>query len=178
LFDEIQYSWPLLAGLMLAASKNQGELNVIDFGGSLGSTYFQNRKFLDGVLTSWNVVEQAHFVDCGKREVADDHLSFFESIEDCIRVQKPNVLILGSVLQYLEKPFEFIEIICGYSFPFVIIDRTPTKPQIDKITIQRYQTDINSFTYPCWIFNEQKLCASFQGYLLVEKFDSITTPFK
>ena len=36
LFDEIEYSWPLLSGLMLAAAKRNGELNVLDFGGSLG----------------------------------------------------------------------------------------------------------------------------------------------
>ena len=46
LFDEIEYSWPLLAGLMWAAASNGGKLNVLDFGGALGSSYYQNRKFL------------------------------------------------------------------------------------------------------------------------------------
>jgi len=38
LFDAIQYSWPLLTGLMMAAAKGKGKINVLDFGGSLGST--------------------------------------------------------------------------------------------------------------------------------------------
>lgn len=45
LFDKINYSWPLLAGLLWIASQKADRLNLIDFGGSLGSSYFQNRKF-------------------------------------------------------------------------------------------------------------------------------------
>ena len=66
LFDTIEYSWPLLSGLMLAAAKNKGSLNVVDFGGSLGSSYFQNRFYLRELESvSWNVIEQPAFVDCG-----------------------------------------------------------------------------------------------------------------
>ena len=52
LFDEIQYSWPVLAGLLWAASSGGNELNVLDFGGSLGTSYFQNRGFLQHVAHS------------------------------------------------------------------------------------------------------------------------------
>src|ERR1700710_2101728 len=48
LFSEIQYSWPLLSALLWIITINKGKLKVADFGGSLGSTYFQNRKFLLG----------------------------------------------------------------------------------------------------------------------------------
>ena len=33
IFDEIQYSWQLLAGLMFASAKSGGVLKVLDFGG-------------------------------------------------------------------------------------------------------------------------------------------------
>ena len=49
LFDEVQYSWPVTAGLMWVAARNGGRLSVLDFGGSLGSSYFQNREFLEGI---------------------------------------------------------------------------------------------------------------------------------
>jgi putative methyltransferase (TIGR04325 family) len=39
LFDEIQYAWPLLTSLMWVAAQAKGILNVLDFGGSLGTTY-------------------------------------------------------------------------------------------------------------------------------------------
>jgi putative methyltransferase (TIGR04325 family) len=58
LFDEIQYSWPLLAGLMWTAAQNNSHLNVLDFGGSLGSSYYQNRTFLSTLdHVRWNIVE-------------------------------------------------------------------------------------------------------------------------
>jgi putative methyltransferase (TIGR04325 family) len=47
LFDKIEYSWELLAALMWIAAQNKGELHLIDFGGSLGSSYYQNKSFLD-----------------------------------------------------------------------------------------------------------------------------------
>src|ERR1700686_2222088 len=43
LFDKIEYSWPLLAGLLWVASREGNRLNLVDFGGSLGSSYYQNR---------------------------------------------------------------------------------------------------------------------------------------
>ena len=46
LFDTIRYSWPLLSDLLRAASEDQNHLSVLDFGGSLGSSYYQNRVFL------------------------------------------------------------------------------------------------------------------------------------
>src|SRR5215475_3829712 len=49
LFDRIEYSWPLLAALMWVAARNKGKLTVADFGGSLGSSYFQNKVFLEGL---------------------------------------------------------------------------------------------------------------------------------
>src|SRR4030066_2158784 len=63
LFDKIQYSWPLLAGLLWIASPNDNRLSLLDFGGSLGTTYFQNVKFLNHLKElSWSIVEQEKFV--------------------------------------------------------------------------------------------------------------------
>jgi len=45
LFDKVQYSWPLLAGLLWIASRNNNRLTLLDFGGSLGTSYFQNKLF-------------------------------------------------------------------------------------------------------------------------------------
>ena len=56
-------------------------VNILDFGGSLGSSYFQNRKLLEGIPVEWNVVEQANFVDYGRREVPE--INFHYKISDC-----------------------------------------------------------------------------------------------
>src|SRR5690349_12566766 len=40
-FVETQYSFPVLAALLRAGTEDHGRLSVLDFGGSLGSSYFQ-----------------------------------------------------------------------------------------------------------------------------------------
>ena len=59
LFDQVEHSFPLLAGLLRAALSQQGELVVLDFGGALGSTYLQCREFLTPLKRLvWCIVEQ------------------------------------------------------------------------------------------------------------------------
>lgn len=85
LFDKVQYAWPLLSSLMWVAAQAKGKLNVLDFGGSLGSTYFQNRAFLRRLSdVRWNIVEQPKYVEMGKKWFEDDHLKFYLRIEDCL----------------------------------------------------------------------------------------------
>src|SRR3546814_11444165 len=58
-------------------------LDVIDFGGSLGSTYRQCRPLLDAVQhLQWHVVAQPHFVEAGRQEVETDELHFWNDISD------------------------------------------------------------------------------------------------
>lgn len=62
LFDEVTYSPHLIE--VLESSINNGKLHVVDFGGSLGSSYFQHRNlFQDLIDFRWSVVEQSHFVE-------------------------------------------------------------------------------------------------------------------
>jgi putative methyltransferase (TIGR04325 family) len=72
-FEEVQLSFPVLAGLLRASAADAGRLAVIDFGGALGSSYYQCRKFLSLLPDlAWAVVEQENFVRCGREEFAYD----------------------------------------------------------------------------------------------------------
>lgn len=177
LFDKIQYSWPQLAGLMYASAKSGGKMHVLDFGGSLGSSYYQNKKFLDRLNNvSWSIVEQPHFVKVGVEEFADKRLKFFYDIDEYMKHQKPNVLLLSSVIQYIENYSELLEKLLLYKFDFIIIDRTPfSLSGHDEIKRQVVPPNIYKASYPCWFLSEQKLVQLFndQGYLLIEKFDAI-----
>ena len=77
LFQEIQYSWPVLTAL-LATPRKGPALRVLDWGGSLGSTYRQNREILEfaGIELEWVFVEQSHLVSIGESEFADGKLEF------------------------------------------------------------------------------------------------------
>lgn len=159
IFDKIQYSFPLLSALSLIALKNNGKLNVLDFGGSLGSSYYQNKnKFESLEQFNWCVVEQSHFVEEGKKNFANNNLHFFYDIKSCLDTYKIDVLLLSSVLQYLEKPYVFLDDIFTKNFEYIIIDRAPLlENNDDRITIQTVPKNIYEAKYPCWILNEKKL---------------------
>ena len=68
-FAEPACNWPVLACLFGAAARAGGRLSVVDFGGSLGSLYFQHRSLLRGLASlRWSVVEQPAFVTLGRSE--------------------------------------------------------------------------------------------------------------
>jgi putative methyltransferase (TIGR04325 family) len=162
LFNEIQYSFPLLPALGVIAVQEK-ELHVLDFGGSLGSSYFQNKHFfINQLLFSWNIVEQPHFVETGKKYFEDEFLKFYFSINDCIKEKKINVLVLSSVVQYLPYPFKFINEIINHQFKYILVDRTPVMLKGNsRITIQRVPKKIYNAQYPCWLLNEQELLNMF-----------------
>lgn len=176
LFKIVEYSWPLLSGLMWISAIEGGKLNLIDFGGSLGSSYFQNREFLEELEeVNWNVVEQKHFVECGKNNFENETLHFYDSMDVCLEIEKPNTIILSGVIQYLEKPYEFLEQVIKKSFKYIIIDRTPmTAAGKERLTIQRVSSSNFNISYPCWFFNEERFLDYFKKkYYLVAEFEAI-----
>lgn len=174
LFPEIQYSWGLLVGLQRAALENAGNLSVLDFGGSLGSSYYQNKEFTSSFKElKWCIVEQKQFVDCGKEYFENEQLKFYYTIEECIINFKPNILILSSVLQYLENPHQTIEKFVSLGITYIIIDRTAIiEDECDILTIQNVPEEIYKASYPAWFFNESTLLRHFNNYSILCKFES------
>ncbi len=175
LFHKVQYSWPLLAGLMWVAARNTGRLNVLDVGGSLGSTYFQNRTFLDGLdFVRWNIVEQLGHVKVGQREFQDKRLHFYETIAACLEQTSPDLVLLCSVLQYLEHPYNMIDSLLNIPCRFLIIDRTPFwDGAADRLSVQKVPAEIYPASYPSWIFSTQQFHSHLAlNWDVVTEFDS------
>ncbi len=180
IFDKIEYSYPVLSSILLAAAKNSGKLNVIDFGGSLGSVYFQNRKFISQFKeVSWNIIEQNNFVECGKKYFQDEHLKFYRNIDECFASKAlndyPNAILLSSVIQYLENPYQFLESeILSKGIEFLIFDLTGFHNEDrDVLTIQRVWPEVYEASYPCWFFSKSRFFEVIgKKYELIEEFDS------
>lgn len=169
LFDRDDYNYPLLSALLYVASQNDGNLNVLDFGGALGSTFWQNRKILGETTKSltWNVVEQNKFIDAAKTLRYDAPLSFFRRIEDIPDLSKINVILCSSVLQYIEN---WKEIVDRFSFcDYILIDRTPEfiEKSTPQITVQAVSPEIYSASYPLWIFPSAHWQHYFAGWDLI-----------
>ncbi len=175
LFDHVEHSYQVLAGMLRAASENGGRLSVLDFGGSLGSSYFQCRDFLSVVDDlQWCIVEQENFVQCGRDNLETEQLRFFFTIEECLQQVTPNVVVLSSVLQYLESPATILEQLMETGAPYIIIDRTPfSAAPADRITVQHVPPSIYPASYPCWIFSKQLFLELVrERFELIAEFDS------
>jgi putative methyltransferase (TIGR04325 family) len=154
LFDEIEYFFPTLAALLLAASRNGNRLSVLDFGGALGSTYYQNRQMLSHLPElTWHVVEQPHFVEAGRAEFRNSQLDFHPTIDGAWKASSPNLVLLSSVLQYLDDPFALLKEIADRDPPYILVDRTPVLDQgCERIVVQTVPPSIYPATYACRLF--------------------------
>ena len=174
-FDKPEYSFQLFSSLLWAASLNNGNLNVMDFGGSLGSTYFQNSGILDTFDNlNWCIVEQTNYTDAGNAHFSSEQLHFFNSINKCYKSYKIDIVLLSSVLQYIEKPYNLLDELIAFKPAFIFIDRTPFIDNDDRITIQNVHPKIYKASYPCWFFNKKKFMEYMsQQYELIFEFDAL-----
>src|SRR5580692_9178914 len=177
LFDKIAHSYPLVVGLLRAAVRNGGMLNVVDIGGALGSTYFQCRALLAGTTSlRWNVVEQPAFVDCGIQHFQSEQLRFFRDLRSCLAAEPVGVAILSGVLPYVENPQSMLREVADARLAHVILDRTPLWEADDRLTVQSVPASIYGFpvSYPAWILNRERVLGHFlPRYRMVEEFGAL-----
>ena len=179
IFNQGDYSWELLTSLFLSSINNHNQLNVIDFGGSLGSTYIQHKpmiKYFDKI--SWNVIEQTHFVDAGIEHFTTDNLHFYHSLDQCLASNKCNIILLCSVLQYIDKPYTLLNEIIKTRVPFIYIERTLFNSDLtvteDLITVKKVPKSIYKASYPCYLLSLKKFSDYMSDdYELISEFNGV-----
>lgn len=172
LFNDENLNYHLLSSIAFAQGKIP-ELSIIDFGGALGSLYFQHKKLISNHII-WTVVEQKKFVALGKK-LKTDNLNFKESVSEVNTDPKSTLLLLSSVIQYFENPYLLLEELLANKFQFIFIDRTGFNEDLskDRLTIQNVPPEIYEASYPCWFLSEEKLLKVFEkDYRQIFTFDS------
>jgi putative methyltransferase (TIGR04325 family) len=148
----------ILAGIFRARASLKN-FSVIDFGGAFGSAYWRHRQYIHDIGTlRWAVVEQANFVEVGKREFNNEELSFHSSIRDAIAGRPPDYALVSAVLGYLKEPFGILDQLCAAGVPYIHIDRTTfSLDGRTRITVQRVPRNLGGFSYPCRMFDERDI---------------------
>lgn len=161
LFHEPHSHEPLLKALLKIAEESGGRLSVLDFGGALGSTWWQHRNWLSDLAdVRWCVIEQAAFVEAGRQEFESGSLRFYHTIDECMANEQPDVVLLSSVLPYLEKPHLALADLVARKIHYLIIDRNGfTNKGRDWLTVQHVPPSIYKASYPCWFFDKERLLA-------------------
>lgn len=178
--ERIPPDLPLFAALSRVALARGGRLAVLDFGGGLGSSYFQCREFLAEVRElNWAVVEQPRLVSIGQQEIARDALAFFSTIDEALAVHRPDVVLLSSVLQYLEEPWAILEQIIAAGIPYLVIDRHPCTLTRELITVQVVPPSLYSASYPSWLFDCPRMLARLERhYRLLAAWEGKDPPIR
>jgi putative methyltransferase (TIGR04325 family) len=74
-----------------------------------------------------------------------------------LKENQPNVILLSSVLQYLESPLELIGELNKIGATCLIVDRTPFSAHSEnKLLVQRVPPTIYSASYPMWVLSLPK----------------------
>lgn len=157
-FDKREFSFPLATSLLWIASKTQGELRVLDFGGGLGTSFFQNKPFMSWIPhVEWYIVEQLSFVDQSRAMSFDHQLNFFSDLAEALYESRPHLALMSSSLQYVEKPYEILKKIVDARIDLILIDRTVfSSDTSDYVTRQHVPDNIFQATIPTWVFSKVK----------------------
>jgi putative methyltransferase (TIGR04325 family) len=159
LFNEPDYEWFLLSCLQDIAIKEK-QLHVTDFGGALGSTYFQHKKFLSDIENlSWNIIEQEKLTQAGIDKIQEPRLNFYRDLDSCFQSQPVNLVLLRCVLPYLENPYQWLQKILDLKPKYLIIDNNPFVEVDDFVSVQKVPPAIYEASYPAWFFNRGKMMA-------------------
>ena len=160
LFYKKQHHHFLVSCLYRIAMENNGELHVLDFGGALGSSFWQNREILQNVVKhfSWHIVEQENFYKASQTLSYDAPLFFHKTIQEALNAEKRiNVVLLSSVLQYVDEPEKILAQI--ENIDYVIIDRHPEFLELEQavFSVQYVKEPIYNASYALKIWGKDEL---------------------
>ena len=158
IYETPKMNFSMLTSLLWVASKNDKRLTVLDFGGSLGTTYNSKKKYLDAIPNlQWCIVEQPNYVEAGRKEFENDQLHFYYSIEECLQYHKPDIIIISGVIQYIEKTYELLDQMRMSGVKYLYIDTIAFNDEDrDRITIQNVPPEFYGIpaSYTCWFYSK------------------------
>ena len=162
IYDEVQVNHNLLSVLLLVAGRSDNKLTIIDFGGSLGTSYYQNIKYLSHLKElRWCIIEQPTYVAEGKKSFENEHVKFYYSLEECYAEnENPNLILISSALQYIKNPYDLLNHIQSFNAPYFMLDLVGfNDSDKDRITIQNVPPVFYGIeaSYPCTFFSKPKL---------------------
>lgn len=171
LFYSEAVNYPLINILNKIQKKKRTVLNILDFGGSFGSTYFQNKKILNNEKKfQWSIIEQPKIVNFFLKRKLNANLKFYKSLRDYSINNAADLVLMSSVLQYVESPFILLDRLIFLKADYFLLLKTPVHKKSDQIKVQIVPDYIYKASYPIRIFNKTRLLNYFKinNYQLIK----------
>lgn len=171
LFYEKKYTYKICAAILRCAVQNDNQgVRVLDIGGALGSTYFQNREYWTDVKDlEYIIVEQEAFANYGHTHLENSELKFIGSVEDYQNSGKYDIVLMSASLQYISNYKEMISRVLKLKPRYIILDRilVGDRTRICKETVPE---EIYKSSYPVIIFSEEEIMGLFSSeYEVIER---------
>ena len=150
----LQVASAILSGLNPEKLKSGTPIHVLDIGGGLGEYFYLLRNNLPNLKFEWLILETPALCELAKtKQIATPDVSWTESLIDSSGAF--DIVLLSSVIQYVEKPLELIEMAMQKA-PLLIFNRLPlsTNPH-NLVCIQRPGLLETKGSYPVHILSEK-----------------------
>lgn len=179
LFYEKKYVYCICAAILRCAVQNNNRgVRVLDIGGSLGSTYLQNRAYLTDIKNlEYVIAEQDNFADYGHLHREDGVLKFIRSTDDYKKYGEFDIILLSGSLQCINDYEQIIGKVTDAKPRYIIIDRIMVGDKI-RICKETVPEEIwgHKASVPLRSFGETDIINFFAAdYKMIEK-DNASTP--
>lgn len=136
------------------------EIKVLDFGGGVGSIFFNNKSFFKEKV-SWSIFEKREICELLKNSNFD--INFFHDIEFIIK-KDFDMVIFSSSLQYIENYSKILSSIIDNINPNIfMILKTPFTNRFDDMTVIQQNKHLNS-NYSSHLFSLAKFKNYFKNF--------------
>ena len=150
----IQVASAILSGLNFEQLKPDTPIRLLDIGGGLGEYFFLLQKHLPNIKFEWLILETPALCQLVEtKQIVTQGVSWTDTLNNS--VQTFDIVLLSSVIQYVEKPFELIETAMQKA-PLLIFNRLPlSKNPHNSVCIQRPGLLETKGSYPVHMLSEK-----------------------
>jgi len=167
------YDYPVLFWLEKLLTEQS---TLFDFGGNVGTHYYQYRGYLKLKETvKWIVLDLPEIVKAGKKYRQEPNLFFTDNLEE---TQNADIMLASGVVQYIDDFSVFINSL-HFTPRHLLINRIPLYDGERFVTLQNG----GEVFYPQYVFNRKEFIATVEqaGYELkdewVDRMDGCFIPF-
>jgi putative methyltransferase (TIGR04325 family) len=155
-FNKVSFSQygniPLLVDLLSTSNK---KINILDYGGGAGETFLKiNKNIFNPSIVDYNVLDNINIINVGKKyydnyiHTENINLKFYDIKKESIyNLYEPDILQLGSVLQYVEHWKDFLHNIFKYKPEYILLEDIFTGNIPNYVTLQKFFDKLIPFQF-------------------------------
>jgi putative methyltransferase (TIGR04325 family) len=118
---------------VLTYARGLAPLNVLDFGGACGASFFELDHLLPGLIAKWRVVETEAMARAARQVFQEERICLYSDLDEAVQDMPTRDLLMASgVLQYLPDPVSGLSHMLDLGFSYLYVTRTPVTAEFKR----------------------------------------------